>query len=84
MNKVNTTHRQDKLIKTIESYQELNNLSDTAFAKLIGVHYSLVSLVKSGKHNPGSKFFDGMGKIPELRMAVYEYFSADEKVEAVK
>jgi hypothetical protein len=73
-------NRLEKLIQTVQSYQELHNLNDGELAELLGIDRSSWSYIRDKKHKPGNKFFDGLGKIPELRMAVYEYFSAGEPV----
>jgi transcriptional regulator with XRE-family HTH domain len=66
-----------KLIKTVKTYQELNHLSDGDLAKLLEIDRSTWSYIRNLKKDPGAKFFEGIGKVKELRMALYEYFSGN-------
>ena len=48
-------------------YLKQNNLTESEFAKLIGVSHSTVNRVLNGKRNPGSKFIAGvLMSFPEL------------------
>jgi transcriptional regulator with XRE-family HTH domain len=70
--------RLERLVTIVKTYQELNKLSDGEFAVLLGIDRSTWSYISNFKREPGAKFFEGLGKVRELRMALYEYFSQDE------
>jgi transcriptional regulator with XRE-family HTH domain len=67
-----------KLVNTVKTYQELHRLSDGEIAELLGIDRSTWSYISNFKKDPGAKFFEGVGKIKELRMALYEYFCDEE------
>jgi len=77
-------NKNETIVKTVQAYQELHRLSDSALAELLGIAPSLWSRLRAFKRNPGAKFFRGIGKIKELRMAMYEYFSSEDSKEEVK
>ena len=71
----------ETVVKTVKAYQELHKFTDSKLAELLGIDRASWSRIRSLKRNPGAKFFRGIGKIPELRMSLYQYFTSDEKGE---
>ncbi|AVK85307.1 XRE family transcriptional regulator [Lysinibacillus sp. B2A1] len=44
----------------LNAYLKDNNLTESEFAKIIGVAHSTVNRVMNGKRNPGGKFITGV------------------------
>jgi len=44
----------------LDAYLKENNLTESEFAKIIGVAHSTVNRVLNGKRNPGGKFITGV------------------------
>lgn len=60
-------------LEALEQYQQDNKLSDRQLAKRLGIDHSTLSYVKSGKRNPGMRFYKAVANaIPELYPAIYE------------
>lgn len=54
-------------VNFLRNYLAENNLSESDFAKTIGVAHSTVNRVLNGKRNPGGKFIAGVLKnYPDL------------------
>ena len=56
-------NRMNKLIDTIDRYQEEHQLSDRQFADLIGFDPSTLSKLKSGSRNPGARFLKALAHV---------------------
>jgi transcriptional regulator with XRE-family HTH domain len=64
-------------VNFLRNYLAENNLSESDFAKTIGVAHSTVNRVLNGKRNPGGKFIAGVLKnYPDLTFDKVFIYSA--------
>ena len=72
-------HHQE-LINGITKCQKEKGLTDTAFAAIIGVNFSMVHCVKHGKRQPGMKVLRGIARnFPELHRLILNYLADSSK-----
>jgi len=72
-------HQQD-LINGITKCQKEKRLTDVAFAKIVGVNFSMVHCVKQGKRQPGMKVIKGLARnFPELHELIINYLADGNK-----
>lgn len=61
----------NNLIEVIRQKQKQQGLTDEALSKLLGIDRSTWSYIKSGKRNPGLKFFTAVAnQFPELKTLI--------------
>ena len=57
----------EELVSGLKTCQEREKLSDTKFAKRLGIDVSLWTFIKNGKREPGAKVIKGITRgFPEL------------------
>jgi len=70
----------DNLIEQIKAKQIELGLSESEFAKKLGISRALWFLIKKGERQPGFKFIQAIiKKFPDLQLAVYQYLARTQK-----
>ena len=73
-------NKQQLLVKGITKCQNEKGLTDMAFAEIIGVNFSMMTLIKQGKRQPGVKVLRGLARYyPELNDLILNYLAGEIK-----
>ncbi len=68
----------DKLINALKQTQAEQKMTDTAFAKRLGITRPMWHYIQSGKRKPGLKVFTAViREFPELQLLVFQLMSED-------
>lgn len=63
-----------ELLAAIEECQKNRGLTDSEFARFLGIHYSYWSMIKSGRRPFGLKFLMVVAaKLPETHRLILDY-----------
>lgn len=63
----------NNLIEAVRQYQRDKKISDNQFSQLLGLDRSTWAYIKSGKRNPGIKFFRAIAReLPQFKSLIYE------------